>query len=765
MTDTPHDPALDGALKLHQAGRIDRAARAYREILEQRPDHAHALHLLGVAELQLGHPDRAAELIARAIARQPNTGVFHLNHAAALRALRRIDDAIAEAEKAIVLDPRVAAEGYHVAALAFADGGQPDDAIDLWRQSLAARPDHVEARLSLAALMDSLGQHYFAVAEQIAAEDASRRRVEREPDDAAARVLLGRALELGGKADEAVAEYRAATRLRPHDATVFHALGRALARLRQTDEAIAALRFAVRMNPRLADAHAALGAALLSQARAAEATEALRQALSIRPHHPEARAALADALARAGEVEQAVDAARAAVADDPNSAAARSTLLRTLLLDWRATPHDLRREHAEWDRVHGAAMRSAVERYAAWQARVRATAPAGDAPPAPPPIDRNPDRPLRLGFVSPHFRRHPLAKSLIPLLEHLDRGAFSVTCYSDAAAAAAADAAAASDDDVTAEFKQLATQWRDTAARTDSQLALLVIEDRIDILIDLTGHGAGNRMLAFAQRPAPVQVTQLGYPFTTGLSAIAYRVSDEIVDPPDADREAERDETLVRLARPATCYRPWEPTPPRLEARGASEPITFGYLGDAAHLSPPAIQAWAALLSATPDARLMVMASTRDVDATRLRLARHGVEPFRLAVVAPEDGARYLDLYNRIDVALDSFPVSGGATAGDALWMARPVVTLAEPMARSRGAAVFLKSVGLDDLIASSPQQYVEIAATLARDRARLERLSQTLRETLARSPVCNARACAAAMAEAYRAAWRRWCASGELTG
>jgi predicted O-linked N-acetylglucosamine transferase (SPINDLY family) len=749
------NPALDAAVKLHQAGKIDRAARAYRQILDADPDDPNALHLLGVTELQSGHYAEAVELIAQAIARQPNTGAYHLHHAAALRALRRIDDSIAEAEKAIVLDPNLAAQGYHIAAQAFADGGQPQEAYECWEKAIAARPGFVEAHLGVASMMDAMGNYFYATSQRQYAENDARRAVEREPDAAPARLLLGRALELAGKLDDAVAEYRAATRLLPHDAGVFHALGRALRRQGQTAEAATALRFALRMNPGLADAQAELAKLLLSQRRAAESADACRAALALLPDRPEFHAQLADALAAAGEIEPAADAARRGVELDPASPAARSTLLRTLLLDPRVTPQALVVEHAEWDRIHGGQMRRALENYTQWERAQRA---AGESLPALPSTDKSPDRPLRIGFVSPHFRRGPLAKMLLPLLEHIDRGQFAVALYSDAAER----------DEVTAEFRKLASAWRNSGPLSDTQLALRVREDAIDVLVDLAGHGNANRMLAFAQQPAPVQVAQLGYPFTTGLRAIAYRLSDEIEHPSGGggdggggEADALHSETLVRLPRPALCYRPWERAPARIERRKASEPITFAFAGEVAHLAPDAIETWAKVMSATPDARLLVMSSTRDVEATRARLTRHGIAPFRLAVLPPAEGTPYLDFFNQADVVLDTFPVSGGTTAGDALWMGRPMVTLAaDSMPASRRAAVFLKSIGLHDLIATTPHQYVEIATSLARDRARLEHLAATLRDTLTRSPVMDAAGCAAAMTAFYRDAWRQWRAS-----
>lgn len=743
------DATLDAAVQMHRAGKVERAAKAYREILQRDPQNPNALHLLGVTELQAGHFEEAVDLISGAVAVQPNTGVYHVNLAAALRSLRRIDEAIAEAEKAIVLDANLAAQGYHIAALAFVDAGQPQDAIDCWVKALEAKPEFAEAHLSIASLMDSMGKYFFAVTQQEYAENRSREWVQREPDSAQAHLLLGRSLEQGGKLDEAVAEYRAATRLLPHDATVFLALGKALHRQGQYDEAMTSLRFAARMNPKLADAHAAVGALLLSQSRPAEAAESFRAALALLPDHPEARAKLADALAQSGEIEQAVAEARAAVAAAPTSPAARSAFLRTLLLDPRVSADELLREHAEWDRQHGVAMRFAHDEHAKWERRI---APQLDEQNRPRPIDKTCDRPLRIGFVSPHFRRHPVAKMIIPLLEQIDRRQFAIFCYSDVITG----------DEVTDSVKRLSTVFRETSRFTDTQLALLIREDHVDVLVDLAGHGEGNRMPSFAQKPAPVQVTQMGYPFTTGLSAIDYRVSDEVMDPVATDHDSAHVETLVRLPRPSFCFRPWEPTPPRIEARPASQPITFGCVSDASRMSSAIVETWAKLMSAVPDSRLLVMSSTRDEEPLRARLVRLGIPQFRLTVVSAHEGTRYLDLFNTLDIVLDTFPFSGGTTAGDAAWMGRPTITLSGPLPPSRVAAVFLRSMGLNDLIASSHERFVEVAAKLANDRPRLEQLSLTLRERLAKAPICYSPDCAAAVMRFYRDAWRRFCESPE---
>src|SRR5689334_19278377 len=252
MLDPKPPTPLESAVKLHQAGQIKQAAAAYRDILERGPDNPHALHLLGVTFIQTARLDEAARLIERAIALQPNIGTFHLNLASAYQCLRQVDDAIAEAEKAIALDPKLAAQGYHIAGLAFGDAGQMEDAAYCFEQAIAADPDSAESNFMLAIALDRLARldarvPPFERARRLAQEWAAR-----EPGSGPAHVLVARIQQQEGKLDEAVAEYRTATRLMPDDPTLFYSLGQVLQHQGKRDDALTCFQLALRLNPRYA---------------------------------------------------------------------------------------------------------------------------------------------------------------------------------------------------------------------------------------------------------------------------------------------------------------------------------------------------------------------------------------------------------------------------------------------------------------------------------------------------------------------------------
>jgi predicted O-linked N-acetylglucosamine transferase (SPINDLY family) len=299
--------------------------------------------------------------------------------------------------------------------------------------------------------------------------------------------------------------------------------------------------------------------------------------------------------------------------------------------------------------------------------------------------------------------------------------------------------------------------WRRIVSWSDQRLANQIREDQIDILIDLAGHtGTSDRLLLLARKPAPVQITQFGYPDTTGLLTMDYRITDELSDPPGTT-ERFYTEKLARLPRCAYCYHPTEPEP-RIEARPADQPIVFGSVNNVAKLSPPTLRTWGRILEAIPDARLAVLATSGDVERTARLLTSQGLDAARLQVLPRTPAARFLELFNLFDIALDPFPYNGGVTTCDALWMGVPVITLAGSTYVSRQGVSLLTNVGLPELVANSQDDYVAVATQLAADRDRLARLRATLRETIQKSPICDYSGYTAELQSLWREAWRAYC-------
>ena len=314
---------------------------------------------------------------------------------------------------------------------------------------------------------------------------------------------------------------------------------------------------------------------------------------------------------------------------------------------------------------------------------------------------------------------------------------------------------------VTEQLKRGADVWRSTVGLDDEELARLVRRDQIDVLVDLTMHLQGSRLLAFARKPAPVQVTYLAYCSTTGLDAMDYRLTDPYLDPPGGE-ERWYSERSVRLPRTYWCY----PPPAQAGPLGpvpalASGRITFGCLNNYCKITRPTWNTWCGLLKAVPDSELIVHSHEgTHRERARQHLAQEGVDPRRLQFVGLLPLPQYFQQYAKIDIALDPFPYPGGTTSCDALWMGVPVVSLAARTAVSRAGLSILSNLGLAELVARRPEEYVRIAADLAADLSRLSELRASLRARMRESPLMNAQAFARDVETAFRSMWRDWCAA-----
>jgi predicted O-linked N-acetylglucosamine transferase (SPINDLY family) len=362
--------------------------------------------------------------------------------------------------------------------------------------------------------------------------------------------------------------------------------------------------------------------------------------------------------------------------------------------------------------------------------------------------DWRPDRCLRVGYVSPDLRGHPVAFFLEPILAHHDRACIEGFCYAEVAAP----------DAITARLKSLAHGWRSTCGLSDAQVADLVRRDRIDILVDLAGHTRRHRLGAFARRPAPVQVTYLGYPCTTGLTAIDYLLTDAIADPPGEPPWST--EEPFRLPGGFCCYTPLADAPevsPSPALR--SGVVTFGSLHKPAKLNAAVLDLWADLLLGLPSARLLLIRSNLK-GGLRERIHGHftgrGVAAERVELSDAVEGGSHLRAYHDIDVLLDVFPWCGHTTACEALWMGVPAITLLGDRHAARMTASVLSMVGLHDLIARTPAEYLAVAARLAGDVGQLARLRAELRERMRTSRLCDGAAWTRDLDAAYREMWRR---------
>jgi protein O-GlcNAc transferase len=361
------------------------------------------------------------------------------------------------------------------------------------------------------------------------------------------------------------------------------------------------------------------------------------------------------------------------------------------------------------------------------------------------------ERRLRIGYASPNLSRHSVGYFIEPVIRGHDRRHFEVFCYYDHALA----------DDATRRMREAADGWRDIAGSDDEVVARLVREDRIDILVDLAGHSKGNRLGVFARRAAPVQVTWLGYPDTTGLPAIDFRITDETADPAPA-AEQRHTENLLRVDGSFLCYQP-PADAPVLRPREAGTPVVFSSFNNIAKVNAETLRMWGRILTGVPGSRLVLKSSSLKfpdtVDRVIDALERNGVEPARVDLRGwIGERQQHLDAYGEIDIALDTFPYNGTTTTCEALWMGVPVITLAGPVHMSRVGASILHCTDLDELVAHDDTQYVNIAIELARDEARRRTLRAELRTRLAASPLLDHAGFIGRLEAQYRHAWRAWC-------
>jgi predicted O-linked N-acetylglucosamine transferase (SPINDLY family) len=494
--------------------------------------------------------------------------------------------------------------------------------------------------------------------------------------------------------------------------------------------AIAAYRQALQFKPDDAAAHNNLGNVLQKMGKLDEAIESYRRAIAINPASAESHNNLAGACKDVGNLDQAIAEYRLSMRLKPDFPDAPDNLL---FIMQHHPAYDAAIIHAEsdgWNRRHAQPLARFIQPHA---------------------NDRDPNRPLRIGYVSADFRDHASAFFLLPLFRGHDRRQFEITCY----------AQVANPDSITREFQQQVAHWRKSVGLTDAQVAAQVREDRIDILVDLKLHTADNRLLVFAHKPAPVQVTWLGYPGTTGLKTIDYRLTDPYLDPPGGD-DANYSERSFPLPQTFWCYDPLdvEPAVSDLPAREAGF-VTFGCLNTFCKVNDKVLSLWARVLAKVPGSRLLLLAPQgssrqRVID----RLSAGGVGADRVEFVARLARPEYLRTYHRIDIALDTFPYNGHTTSLDSLWMGVPVITLAGETAVGRAGVSQLSNIGLPELIANDADEFVAIAADLAADTQRLAELRRTLRARMQASPLMDGPRFARGVEAAYRRMWQDWCAA-----
>jgi protein O-GlcNAc transferase len=649
--------AFNLALQHHQAGRLAEAESIYRQILARQPDHAEALHLLGVMAHQARQYQKAVELINRAIAINPRESTYQNNLGNTLKEKGQLEEAGAAYHEALRLNPNYAVAHSNLGNVLL-DQGRLDEAIAEFRIALKQRPDMAEIHFNLGSALNSMGRF-----------------------------------------DEAIAEYRQTIRLKPDWIKVYGNLSAALSETHATHAAIAVC----------------------------------QQALRIKPNHSGAYNNLGVIYKNIGQLDDAVNAFRTAIRINPVDLFAHDTLLFCLNYHPDYSSGAIYEELVDWNRQHAAPLKQFTTPHAQ---------------------NRDPERRVKIGYVSADFREHVVGRNLLPLFKQHQHEAFEIFCYTNSIYS----------DALADQLRSCADVWRNIANMSDLEAAEIIRKDQIDILVDLGLHTRGNRLLMFAHKPAPVQVTFMGYPGSTGLETMDYRLTDPYLDPPGLFDDCYSEES-IRLPDTFWCYDlltsdSRAPTPeindPPVLQNGF---VTFGCLNNSLKVNNNVLKLWAKVLMAVSHSRLMLLAPMGQARQRVLEvLQAQGIENGRVEFVEFKPRTDYLKSYHRIDVGLDTLPYNGHTTSLDSFWMGVPVVTLMGKTVVGRAGWSQLCNLDLKELAAQTPEQFVEIALKLASDLPRLKELRSTLRQKMLASPLMDAPCFARNVEAAYREMWKKWC-------
>jgi protein O-GlcNAc transferase len=724
------DDLFEQAVSRHEAGQLAEAETLYRQVLAQQPNDADVLQLLGMLNSQLGRKEQALEFLRRALALAPDAPDCHYNFGVVLAELSRPDEAIAAFRRATALKPDFA-DAYQHLGIALRAKNDLESSAAAFSKAVSLRPDYAEAYNNLGTVLRQQNKLDEAIA-------AYRRALALRPEAGEIHKNLGNALVAGGDVPGAIEAYRQAVKLRPDDAATAFLLGNTLLTSGHAAEAAEAIRAALALMPNQPEMLNNLANALFVQGEFTAAAEVFGQLIAVKPDFAVAHNNLGNVRKELGQIDAAIECFRNALMLERNPGF-HSNLLFTMHLLEPTNPTAIFQEHVGWDRMYGR--------------------PPGAENPA---YDNNrdPDRPLRIGYVSTDLRDHPVAFFLENLISNHDPKQVEVFVYY----------AGPRPDAVTQRFMRLVPNWRTIAPNeSDARAAERIRQDRIDILFDLCGHTAGNRMLIFTHKPAPIQINYLGYPGTSGLRAMDYRLTDVHADPilsTDSGQvgttEQFHTEQLIRLPKTFACYRPPDAPPPVGPLPAASRGfVTFGSFSTASKIGASALRAWAEILHRVANSQLLFMAKGTTDPTLQRRIRKpfedRGIRPNRLRFISRKPFADYLALHQEVDILLDTFPVNGHTVTCHALWMGLPPVTLAGQIHCQRLGASVLNNLDLADLIASTPEQYVEIAVRLAGDLPRLEKLRAGMRERITDSPLARGGDFAWEFESVCRRVWRQW--------
>ena len=700
---------------------FDAAIASYKRAIELQPDFVLAHYNLGNLFKKQHRYQEAVQSYCQALTLNPGFADAMGNMGAALKELGRMDEAIACYRQALALKPDLI-EAYNNLGIAQNAQGQTEAAIISYHQALALNPDYAEAHNNLGNIFNEREQYELA-------ETHYKRAIELSPQDAEAYNNLGGVLNSLGRHEQAIATFEHAISLSPEDPSIYSHLGVVLKEQGRYDEALSSYHKAIALKPDFAGAYNNMADVYKEQERFDEAIESLRKAIAFDPNLAEAYNNLGNTLQMQGQLEEAITSYRDGLTLKHNYKNTFNNLLFCVNYHPDYSSEELYAYYKEYEQHFARPL------YKEWQTH---------------PNDRDPQRRIKIGYVSPSFRFHSTRHFLEPLLSHHDHSHFEIYAY----------AQISHTDDVTARYQSYVDHWIPTRGMSDTALAERIRADGIDILVDVAGHTGDNRLLVFARKPAPVSLHWLDFGYTTGLSAIDYYLTDAPTTPPGS--QAYFAEKLWQLPTPAYAYRTSEGMG-EVGALPASRNghINFGTLTRAVRLNYKLIRAWSEILKAVPGSHLIINSSNFKSAAMQERMAErfmaHGIARERLEIGS---NSPPWDVLRNIDIGLDCYPHNSGTTLFETLYMGIPFVTLAgRPSVGTLGASV-LHGIGHTEWIAESEEQYIAKAVALASDLPALAQLRSTLRAQMEQSPLMDEVGFTRAVEQAYRQMWQQWCES-----
>jgi predicted O-linked N-acetylglucosamine transferase (SPINDLY family) len=699
------------------------AVKNYEHCLRLNPDHVDAGFNLANTLLQLNNLREAIAAYKNVIRLDPQHAQAFNNLGIAQKKCSRMKEAIQSFHQAIALKKDFA-EAYNNLGNAFFKNKQPSRAIHNYEMAVRINPDYAES-------YRNLGLLYLEIDKASLAISAFQRYLQLQPDDAVILNNLGSAYYGRGQFQRAVSCYRKSLQLAPDAARTYYNLANALQETDKAEKALLLYQKALALNPNWPEAYNNLGNVYKRLGLLSEAAAAFEKTLEMCPGNPKALNNLGIVCRHQGRVEAAISCYRTALQINPEYSECHSNLVFALNYAPGASQADIFAESCRWWERHGRPLERGF-------------------------VHRNrpdPNRRLKIGYVSADFQRHPVGFFFLPLVRSHDGNNFEVFCYADTR----------QPDELTDQIRQAAHHWRSTVGVSDTDLSNLIQTDQIDILIDLAGHTANNRLLVFARKPAPLQINWLGYVNTTGLATMDYRITDDIVDPIYGPAHL-HSETIIGLKNGFFCFAPPPQCPPiaALPAKNRGY-VTFGSFNKLSKINTDVIELWSKILQHVPGSHLRLMARPLADASTqehfRALFKACGISADRLEMITYTPSYYdYLNQYNQIDIGLDPYPHNGHTTTCDSLWMGVPVITLRGDRYAFRMAASILTRMQLDEFVTDTKAAYFERAVGLAENLGRLQELRLGMRSRFESSPFCDTKGFAGEMESAYREIWRRWC-------